>query len=59
MEGFDPKNRVPFVITERERLNTPPEGRRTAALEHIAHYLDRIDLHLERIADAAERLAQK
>jgi hypothetical protein len=30
------------------------EGRRTDALEFIAHYLDRIDGHLEKIAAAAE-----
>lgn len=29
------------------------------ALQHIAHYLDRIEGHLERIADAAEKQARK
>lgn len=30
------------------------EERRTRALEYIAHYLDRIELQLERIADSIE-----
>lgn len=59
MEGFDPKKRVPFVMTERERLNSPAEARKVAAMEHIAHYLDRIDLHLERLVEIAEKQGQK
>ncbi len=34
--------------------NTQLEFRTPIALEFIAHYLDRIDSHLERLADAAE-----
>jgi hypothetical protein len=59
MEGFDPAKRVPFVMTERERLSPQGEARKVAALEHIAHYLDRIDLHLERLVELAEKQAQK
>ena len=36
------------------RMNEDREERQVRALEFIAHYLDRIELQLERVADAME-----
>ena len=46
------------MITEKKAFVGKPKGqpeeRQAIALEFIAHYLDRIDFHLERLAAAIE-----
>jgi hypothetical protein len=48
----------PVMVTEKKAFvgkpKGPPEERQAIALEFIAHYLDRIDSHLERLAAAVE-----
>ena len=46
------------MITEKKAFvgkpKDQPEERQAIALEFIAHYLDRVDSHLERLAEALE-----
>ena len=39
-----------FVLSTGPHVTATPEERAATALEFIAHYLDRIDEHLERLA---------
>jgi hypothetical protein len=43
-----------FLFPSQTMPSAPTEARVAATLEFIAHYLDRIDSHLERLASAAE-----
>jgi hypothetical protein len=46
-----------MITTKKAFVGKPkgqPEERQAVALEFIAHYLDRIDSHLERLAAAIE-----
>lgn len=46
-----------MITTKKEFVGKPtgtPDERQAVALEFIAHYLDRIDSHLERLVVATE-----
>lgn len=47
------QERKTFVFTEDAKANLAIEARAANALEFIAHYLDRIEGHLEALADHA------
>jgi hypothetical protein len=48
------QERKNYEFPDQSPLQTAPEIRSAKALEFIAYYLDRIDAHLERLADAVE-----
>ena len=49
-----PETKQKFVFTSRATGAIPVEARVANSLEFIAHYLDRIEGHLERLANAVE-----
>jgi hypothetical protein len=52
------KEKRGYVFTSETALNLPVEARAANALESIAHYLDLIETHLEKLADHAEGLGR-